>query len=232
MSFCEGQIALWPMTSNCMWESLTNTTAIVLWGDYEIFPCDKKTLIDHADLWLNAIDEFKGLPIKPRLREFLESIKNYLDDGITCPYMHKNKQWELSIIFRAYYTPEELMRFFLPSVRMTNEFKQFIMNNCLKMKGVKELAELSGMNLHVFSRKFKAHFGISPYQWLIKQKAKHIYHDLVYTDKSIAAIAKKFHFVDASHFNHFCKSVLGFSPSQIRQKNFMIKGGKPGPYLI
>ena len=214
--FQEGQIALWPMNSSCAWQSLTNTAAIVLFSDNDLAPCDRKALRKHADLWLNTIPEFKGLPIKPRLKEFLYSVKNYLDDGITCPYMHKAKQHELSTILRAYYTPEELMRFFLPAARTTHEFEQFVMDNYLKMKGVKEFVDLSGMNLHTFNRKFKAHFNESPYQWLIKQKSKHIYHDLISTDKNLAEIAKEFHFADASHFNRFCKSLLGASPSQIR----------------
>ena len=218
--FREGQMMLWPMNSNCTWESLTDITGIVLLGDEEKSPCDKKMLSDHAHLWFNTVEELKILPIRPKMSKFLDSIKDYLDDGITCPFMHKNKQWELSIIFRAYYSPEELMRFFFPSVRMTNEFKQFVMDNYLQMKGVKEFVDLSGMSLVTFNRKFKVHFGVSPYQWLLKQKSKHIYYNLVYTDKSLVAIAKEFHFADASHFNRFCKSILGLSPSQIRKKGF------------
>lgn len=218
ISFKEGEIALWPMRSRCVWESLTNTAAIVLIGDNDLTPCDKKALKEHADLWLNTIPEFKGLPIKPRVREFLYSVKNYLDDGITCPYLYKAKQRELSIMLRAYYSPKELATFFLPTVQTTHEFEQFVMVNYLQMKGVKEFVDLSGMNFHTFNRKFKAHFNESPYQWLIKQKAKHIYHELVATGKNLAAIAKEFHFADASHFNRFCKSTLGASPSQIRKR--------------
>lgn len=52
--------------------------------------------------------------------EFLESVKQYLDDGVVCPYMYIAKQKELSMIFRAYYPAEELVPFFfLPyAVRM------------------------------------------------------------------------------------------------------------------
>lgn len=215
--FIEDQIALWPMNSSCSWESLTDTEAIVLTGDYDLAPCDSKALREYAELWLNTIPEFEGLPIRPRLKEFLYSVKNYLDDGITCPYIHKYKQQELSIILRAYYSPEEIMRFFLPTARTSHEFEHFVMENYLQMKGVKEFVDLSGMNLHTFNRKFKAHFNESPYQWLIKQKSKNIYHDLTSTDKKLTAIAKEFHFSDASHFNRFCKAIFGASPSKIRE---------------
>lgn len=223
--FREGEILLCPMNSRCSWESLTDTTTIVLVGDNDYAACDKDILNIDADMWFNTIPEFKGLPIKPRLMDFLHSVKNYLDDGVRCPYIHKYKQHELSVLFRAYYSPEEIIRFFLPAIQKGHEFKRFVMENYLKMKGVKEFVDLSGMNLHTFNRKFKAHFRESPYQWLIQQRSKHIYQDLVSSDISLSAIAKKFHFVDASHFNRFCKTVLGDSPTKIRKQAFQ-KNGK------
>lgn len=218
--FRKNDIVLWPMNSNCAWESLTDTSAITLTADNDLAVCDRIALKNHSDLWLNAIPEFKGLHIKPRLKEFLHSVKNYLDDGIACPYMHKTKQRELSTVFRAYYSPQELFDFFIPTVRSTYEFETFVMSNYLKMKGVKEFVDSSGMSLTTFNRKFKAHFKESPYQWIIKQKSKHIYHDLISTDKSFATIAKEYHFTDASHFNRYCKSMFGSSPSAMRKDTY------------
>ena len=91
------------------------------------------------------------------------------------------------------------------------------MENYLKMKGVKEFVDLSGLNVNTFNRKFKAHFGMSPYQWMIKQKSKHILHSLKTSDKSIADIMREFEFSDASHFNRYCKNVFGETPSDIRK---------------
>lgn len=215
--FKEGEIIIWPTKSQCSWESLSDTAAIVMQGSGEMLPCDRIALKGYADYWLNAIPQFKGLAIKPRLMEFLISVKNYLNDGITCPHIHKSKQYELATIFRAYYSPDELMSFFLPIIKNTHEFEHFIMDNYLHMKGVKEFVDLSGMNLSTFNRKFKAHFKESPYQWIIKQKSKHIYHELSTTDNSLASIARNFHFSDASHFNRYCKSKFGASPSEIRK---------------
>ena len=215
--FSKGEILLWPMNSNCEWESLSDTMAIVLTENNELPPCDSKALREYAEMWLNTVSEFKGLEIRPRMMEFLLSVKSYLDDGITCPYMHKAKLKELSTVFRAYYSPQELIEFFLPTVRQTHEFEQFVMNNYLRMKGVKEFVDLSGMKLSTFNRKFKNHFNESPYQWLIKQKSKHIYYALSSTNKSIVSISREFHFTDASHFNRYCKSMFGASPSKIRE---------------
>ena len=216
VSFKAGEIVLCPMNSNCIWESVTDVESLVLNGKPELPPCDVKAIKERADRWFNTTNTFEPLSIRPRLSEFLESIKRYLDDGVMCPYLHKSKMLELSMIFRAYYSPEELICFFFPAIRHTHEFETFVMNNYLQMKGVKEFVDLSGMNLSTFNRKFKAHFKQSPYQWLIKQKSKHIYYELSATDKSFATIARDFQFTDASHFNRYCKSMFGASPSKIR----------------
>lgn len=213
-----GEMALWPMNSNCAWISTEDTASIILDGENELPVCDRKALSEHADRWLNILPTFRTLTIKKRLQEFLGSVMYYLEDGITCPYMHKAKLLELSTVFRAYYQPEELMNFFFPTIQNSHEFKLFVMNNYLKMKGVREFVDLSGMNISAFNRKFKAHFNMTPYQWLIKQKSKHIYYEISNTDKSFTTIAKEFLFTDASHFNRYCKSMFGASPSQIRKK--------------
>ena len=134
--------------------------------------------------------------------------------------MHTMKRQELSLLFRGYYTQDEIYPFSLPIVSETHEFKSFVMDNYLKMKGLKEFVDLSGMNLSQFNRKFKSHFKESPYQWLIKQRAKSVYQELSLTNKSFIAIAKEFHFSDASHFNRYCKSMYGASPSKIRNAPF------------
>lgn len=218
-----GEIALCPVNSIFTWISMTRTATVILEATHNVMPiCNRISIKKDADTWLNVIPNFPILPIKERLMQFLYSIKNYLEDGIICPYMHKYKQLELSLIFREYYSPEELRPFFLPTVCNMHEFEIFVMNNYLKIKGVKEFVDLSGMNLKAFNQKFKDHFNISPYQWLIKQKSKHIYYELSSTDKSFSRIAKEFKFTDASHFNRYCKSMFGGSPSQIR-KSFIEK---------
>ena len=221
VSVNEGEMILWPMNSNCSWVSVMDTACIVLEGISDIPVCDRKVLKEYADKWLNVVPAFKTLSIRSGLDLFLLSVKIYVEDGINCPHIHKAKQLELSTLFRAYYLPEELMDFLIPTICDTHEFETFIMNNYLNMKGVKEFVDLSGMNIGTFNRKFKSHFHMSPYQWLIKQKSKHIYYELSVTDKSFTDIAKEFKFTDASHFNRYCKAMFGSSPTAIR-KTFKI----------
>lgn len=212
------EICLLPISAQCTWVAVENSTAILLSGNNDNSYCDRLSLQRHAQTWLDAEDKFEMLKIRPRMLQFLYTVKNYLNDGITCPQMHFVKQREFSVLLRAYYSHQEIVNFFLPTIRYNRDFELFIMNNYLNMKGVQEFVDLSGLNVGTFNRKFKAQFGMSPYQWMIKQKAKHVLHELAIKDKSIADIMREFEFSDASHFNRYCKAMFGGSPSEVRKR--------------
>lgn len=211
-----GQLTIFPILSSCVWETVTAATGIVLETKRSLSPCDREQVKHYADKYPKAEPVFGGIPIKPRLSEFLNSMKNYIKDGIKCPYMHNAKEEELASIFRAYYSSEELEMFYLPTVMDTQEFKYFIMQNYLKMKGVAEFVDLSGLTTSTFNRKFKSHFGTTPYQWMMKQKSKHILHELTTGNKKISEIMREFQFQNASHFNYYCRTVLGATPTELR----------------
>lgn len=217
--FKPGELTIFPISSSCVWETVTDATGIVLEAKGNLNPCDRKLVKYYADQFLNVKPTFRGMPIKPRMLELLSSIKNYIEDGIRCPHMYHAKEAELASIFKAYYSTEELAPFFLPIIVDTQEFKYFIMQNYLKVKGVAEFVDLSGLTVSTFNRKFKAHFGTTPYQWMTKQKSKHILHELTSGDKKIADIMREYHFQNASHFNHYCHSILGATPTELRSQN-------------
>lgn len=210
------EMCLFPIAADCTWKTLEDATGIVLRTTSTGDPCTREALQSYSEHWINAESAFYGLEIRPALLYCLNSIRMYLTEGQTCPQMHYIKENEVAVLLRAYYSVEELIEFFMPDIKNRDGFQQFIMKNYLKMKGVKEFVDLSGLNLSTFNRKFKMHFGTSPYQWMIKQKSKHILHALVARDKSIAEIMREFDFSDASHFNRYCKAIFGASPTELR----------------
>lgn len=216
--FQEHQMCYLPTAADCTWKTIDDSSGIVLRTTTKGDLCVRESIQGFSEHWLNAEPVFYGLEIREPLMAYLESVKTYLMDGGACPLMYHIKENELAILFRAYYSMEELIEFFIPEIKNRDGFQQFIMKNYLKMKGVKEFVDLSGMNLSTFNRKFKTHFGDSPYQWMIKQKSKHIQHALLARDNSIAEIMREFNFSDASHFNRYCKSMFGASPTELRGK--------------
>lgn len=216
--FKAGEMCLFPSDADCSWETVRDASGITFTSDRSHNPCDRASLNQYSEHWFNVEPALYGLSIRPRLMDFLTSVKHYLQDGITCHHLDMIKRYELSLLLRAYYSLEELSEFFMDTVKNTHEFEDLIMQNYLKMKGVKEFVNLSGLNVSTFNRKFKKHFGMSPYQWMIKQKSKHIKEALGSNDKSIASIMREFDFADASHFNRYCKAMFGASPSELREQ--------------
>lgn len=215
------EMCLLPISAQCEWKTLEDATGIILSGKFELNCCDRLSCQANAGKWLNGTNEFDKLPISSPILNYLDTVKMYLHSNIICPRIYQLKQNELSILFKLCYTQEALVNFFLPVVKHNLEFEQFIMKNYLNIKGVKEFIDLSGMRASTFNRKFKTHFGMSPYQWMIRQKAKHILHELNTRNKSIADIMRKFDFSDASHFNRYCKAMFGNSPSEIRNQRII-----------
>lgn len=217
VDFIADRVCLLPESCQYKWETLEYTTLITFKPNKYTNPCDLESLKFYTEHWLSEESSFARLHIKSRLKSFLISIKDYLQDGINCSYLHQAKREELSVLLKAYYSTEELTEFFIPLIKDSDEFENLIMNNYLKMKGVKEFVNFSGLNLSTFNRKFKAQFGESPYQWMIKQRSKHILLALNAKDKSIANIMREFGFTDASHFNRYCKTMFGAPPTELRK---------------
>jgi AraC-like DNA-binding protein len=160
--------------------------------------------------------DFIPLPIRSPLDKFMDNLEKYLNMGINMPYMHELKLEELAIIMRETYAKEDMALLFYPLVGRQPDFRIRILRNYRKVKNIDDLATLMGMEKRTFSYYFKEEFGMSPYQWMLKQKAKHIQFCLIESRQSIPEIWKAYGFIYASHFNLFCKKHLHTTPKKIK----------------
>lgn len=119
-------------------------------------------------------------------------------------------------MLRAYHSKEELYALFSGVLRRDNRFKQFVLQNYLKVADVNEFASLANMSVRSFQRKFKAEFGSSLRDWLLARKAERVLHELRTTDRSLIDIAMDFGFSAMSYFTTFCKNNFGLTPSELR----------------
>ncbi len=97
------------------------------------------------------------------------------------------------------------------------DFKSFVMANYLKVESVEEFARLGGYNVSTFRKKFKAHFNESAYQWILKQKSKHIKYKISIENVAFKDIMDEYGFATPAHFNEYCKTHFGMTPSQLRE---------------
>lgn len=198
-------------------KSITDSNIIILYFDKHINVCDKLVLESLYTQFPIEKNEYLGLPINEGMKMVLNSVNFYLDYRLQCCHIHQIKLQEVFFIFRGFYKKEDMIKFFSPILNKTVNFKDFVLANYQKVKTVEELSVLYGCSLRSFNRKFKEHFDDSPYNWILKQRAKHVKAQLLTPDIDFAEIIKEFKFSSASHFSTYCKKQFGVTPREIRK---------------
>ena len=163
--------------------------------------------------------KFNTLKMETPMLDFVKSVMFYLDHEINCNYLHESKAVEIFIIYRFFYTSNELAHFFYPVIYKDLSFDTLVRTKYSQAKTVEELAVLCGYSLSKFKKVFARHFGISPYQWMQQQKISKIKAGLLDKTIPIKSIAYESGFVDQSHLNAFCKKYLNATPLQIRNSS-------------
>ena len=203
--------------SNCMLKAKTDTNLLVI-GFGELYSlCDKFTFQSLAPVQELIKYEFEPLGIKKPLAVFLDLMGKYLDDGFKGENLFKEKLKELFIIFRAYYPREELAAFFHPLIAKSMDFKVAALVNFSYNKSLDEWADACHYNKRAFQRYFREVFGVSPEQWVAKEKAKQIRYYLSVTGIGLKEIAENLCFDSAVHLNKFCKTWFGMSPTDLKK---------------
>ncbi len=82
---------------------------------------------------------------------------------------------------------------------------------------VSEMAEKAGVSIPHFKRKFKAETGLSPYDYLLRQKVFEAQRLLCGTGLSVTEIAGELDFSSSQHFACVFRQYTGKSPSEYRR---------------
>ncbi|MDR2064876.1 MAG: helix-turn-helix transcriptional regulator [Prevotellaceae bacterium] len=159
------------------------------------------------------------LKINSVIRDFLNNLVYTMSDGLKCAYLHELKQKELLYYMRAYYPKKDLFSFFVPILSDDIVFSELIYKNLDKVKTITELADIVNYSVSGFKKRFVKVFGVSPYHWILKEKAKKIYYEINCSQKSFKEISIEFDFSSSAHFDKFCKKEFGMSPGVIRNNN-------------
>ena len=99
-----------------------------------------------------------------------------------------------------------------------NLAKDFIYSNYQKNITLGELAAIACLSPHHLLRKFKAHFGVTPYQYLINRRLEAVKDELVNTSKSISEICLASGYEDLSSFSRLFKKQNGINPEGYRRE--------------
>ena len=213
----KGQIALLPRNSSCYIKVLEHSVVVSCSCVQNMNFCDRFsfTTLQHF-LPEKFKYDFCLLPITERIMEFVVLTKNCLNDNLDCVHFHELLSKEMLILFRAYYSKEELATFFHPLLGKELDFKDFVLANFLKVKDLTEFADLAHLSIDTFKRRFKETFEMPSHKWIALRKSEFIYRDLIATNKSFADIAMQYNLSSQAYLSTFCKRFFEKTPQEIR----------------
>lgn len=212
-----GEIALLPNNSCCYVRVLKPTTIISCSFVRDIDFCSRFSF-GHLVEFIpdNFTYDFRALPIREVMGQYLSILRRCLEDGLSCVHFHELKEKELFILLRAYYSKEELAAFFYPLLGKDIDFKDFVLSSYLVYDDLSEFAGQANMSLDTFKRRFKEAFGESAHKWITSRKSEMIYRDLLMTAKSFADIASEYRMSSQAYLSTFCKQHFGKTPQELR----------------
>ncbi len=161
--------------------------------------------------------ELFALKANPRMWHYIEGVRESLDDGVQCRLYMRTEVFRMLFLLHAYYSPQECGEFFSYIPTPDIKFSEFVRMNHMKYKTVGEMAEALFMTSQAFSNRFKRVFGMTPYKWMQREKARQIYFDICRNDMPLKEIVIKYDFPLSSNFFRFCKQTFGQSPGSIRK---------------
>jgi AraC-like DNA-binding protein len=156
------------------------------------------------------------LRINKPVQDWIDSMLWFTEIDVHCLILADLKVTELFILLHRLYPKRGLNRFLSPILSPDVAFSEFVRSNHHKYTTAAQLASAMNLSPATLSRKFYEVFGVSPHQWINRQRTEHIRKQLTESDKSLKEIAKEHH-CTASGLYNFCMDNLGQSPSELRK---------------
>lgn len=191
---------------------------LTCWFSNDIKLCNRVHLESLSEYKKKMAYSYNTLKSRKEIQLFLDLLNSYIEAGIGCKHLQELKLQELFILFRAYYTKEQLAAFFHPILSRDTDFNHFVLSNYRSITSVKEFADLAHISLSAFNRKFKKYFNEPAYQWMLQRKTEGVLEDIRSTNKSFLTISLDWNFSSQAHLTKFTKQQCGLSPSQIREQ--------------
>ena len=216
--FQAGTIILLPKKAMITIKVSAGTRLLSLSFNIPLNMCDKFILQSLIDICENMDYNFQPLSIRYPLPPYLEIVTYCLSNKMDCGHFHTLLEQELFFLLRGFYLKEELALLFYPIISAKISFKDFIINNYLKVNSVNELISLSNMGKSNFYSKFKEAFGISAKQWMLKQRDMHIINKVASSETTIVELMDEFKFESQTHFTNYCKQHFNCTPKELIMK--------------
>lgn len=183
--------------------------------DSIICPVNKQLLQSSFNLCKQVEYQFEPLVMKKPLKTFTDAMIQALDMGFTSDFYYKLKHLELFHFLVQSYKKEELVQFFYPIICQNIDFKTQVIEGYKQDETLDGLVKFCCMSKSSFRKQFKEYFGMSVYQWILKQRCKKISYLAALPNASIKGIMTELNFDSPSHFNRFCRRHFNCTPKDL-----------------
>lgn len=219
----QGRDNVYLQAGQCMFFARTSSPEIratkpsdVVWLDFS----NRITLGGHDCLTqvVSRVDltADRGLPIldmSKTVTMLLEGLQT-----MDSPCWHMLKEYELFIAMMSDYSHEELAGFFATILHAGDDFRTFITNNYKEGDTLDDIAQKANLSKNYFAQRFKQTFGMTPHQWLMKQKAQKLLQMVASGCTDTKAIIEKLGFKNLTGLYLFCRRNLGCTFTELTQK--------------
>ena len=217
--FDKGHIVFLPSAEKLHYKALSKSSLLIFRMNESIFLCHSFSLERLYSIMKKVEKPTTLIPLEMnvQLQYFVQELAATLGDGLKCRVYLQSRINALLITMRAYYSPEQLCRFFYPVLSPNTLFSEQVRINFLKHHTVNDLANAMNMTPQQFTRRFNSIFGQPPHEWIQQEKARSIYSEICKSNKSFKEIADQYGFSTQTYFNRFCQTAFAMNPGEIRK---------------
>ncbi|MCS2449198.1 AraC family transcriptional regulator [Bacteroides thetaiotaomicron] len=176
---------------------------------------DKQLFQGLSSICENISYNFNPIPIRYPLMPFLETVVHCLRNEMDCTHLHDVIERELFFLLRGFYNNEEIAVLFHPVIGRQLEFRDFVMQNYMKVNNLDSLITLSNMGRTSFFIKFKEEFGITAKQWMMKQLKKRILGKVIEPGICVKQLMEVCNFESQAQLYRYFKQHFHCTPKQL-----------------
>lgn len=216
----EGDMFLLPAQNRIIITVEEKTTALLFHLPMSFSFCDHyalESLYSELNKGQKKNPEMYILKSNEKIDNYVRSFLPCWKDGLRCQFFFKQKVSELVFLLQSYTPRTDLVSFFAPILTGDMEFYALVLNNYKTLRTIDGLAKLTDYSRTGFEKRFKRIFGMPAYQWMKKQRAADLYHEIRCTKKTFTEISVIYGFSSSAHFSNFCKDYFGLTPKAIRK---------------
>lgn len=134
---------------------------------------------------------------------------------IDSPCYHLLRQYDLFFLMVSSYPPEALACFFKPILKASDDFRAFVEHNYTYKNSLHDVASKANLSPICFMRRFKEVFGITPHQWLVKQKQQELVRMIASGQVNTKVWSDRLGFKNQAGLYQFCRTSFKCSITEL-----------------